>query len=41
VLGLAAAQPITVDGAEMIGTSFPTFREAMRGIGARIDEVRE
>ena len=41
VLGLAAASPITVDEAEMIGTSFPTFREAMRTLGARIDEVRE
>ena len=39
VLGLAAEQPITVDEAEMIATSFPTFREAMRGIGAKIDEV--
>jgi 3-phosphoshikimate 1-carboxyvinyltransferase len=39
VLGLAAEQPVTVDEAEMIATSFPTFREAMRGIGARIEEV--
>lgn len=39
VLGLAAEQPITVDEAEMIATSFPTFREAMRGIGAKIDEL--
>jgi 3-phosphoshikimate 1-carboxyvinyltransferase len=39
VLGLAAEQPVTVDEAEMIGTSFPTFREAMRGIGARLEEV--
>ncbi len=39
VLGLAAEQPIMVDEAEMIATSFPTFREAMRGIGAKIDEV--
>lgn len=41
VLGLAAEQPVSVDEAEMIGTSFPTFREAMRALGARIDEVRE
>jgi 3-phosphoshikimate 1-carboxyvinyltransferase len=41
VLGLAAAQPITVDEAEMIGTSFPSFREAMRGLGGSIDEVRK
>jgi 3-phosphoshikimate 1-carboxyvinyltransferase len=40
VLGLAAEQPVTVTQAEMIGTSFPTFREAMRGIGAVIEEPR-
>ena len=40
VLGLAAEQPVTVDEAEMIGTSFPGFREAMRGIGAGVAEVR-
>jgi 3-phosphoshikimate 1-carboxyvinyltransferase len=39
VLGLAAEQPVSVDQAEMIGTSFPTFREAMRAIGAKIEEV--
>ena len=38
VLGLAAEQPVTVDRAEMIATSFPGFREAMRGIGAAIEE---
>jgi 3-phosphoshikimate 1-carboxyvinyltransferase len=38
VLGLAAEQPVSVDEAEMIGTSFPTFREAMRAIGAKIEE---
>lgn len=39
VLGLAAAEPVIVDRAEMIATSFPTFREAMRGIGARMVEA--
>lgn len=39
VLGLAAERPVTVDEAEMIATSFPTFRAAMRGIGARIEEA--
>ncbi len=34
VLGLAARAPVFVDEAEMIATSFPGFREAMRGIGA-------
>jgi 3-phosphoshikimate 1-carboxyvinyltransferase len=40
VLGLAAEQPVTVDEAEMIATSFPSFRDAMRGIGAAIEEPR-
>ena len=39
VLGLAAAEPVVVEEAEMIATSFPTFREAMRGIGASIAEA--
>lgn len=39
VLGLAAEQPVSVDEADMIATSFPAFREAMRGIGAKIEEV--
>jgi 3-phosphoshikimate 1-carboxyvinyltransferase len=38
VLGLAAEQPVAVDRAEMIATSFPAFREAMRGIGAVIED---
>ncbi|GAA4000073.1 3-phosphoshikimate 1-carboxyvinyltransferase [Sphingomonas humi] len=41
VLGLAAEQPVTVDEAEMIATSFPTFRDAMKALGARIEEVAE
>ena len=36
VLGLAAQQPVEVDEAEMIGTSFPGFVEVMRSIGADI-----
>ncbi|WP_336512003.1 3-phosphoshikimate 1-carboxyvinyltransferase [Sphingomonas arenae] len=39
ILGLAAQQPVEVEEAEMIATSFPTFREAMRRIGAGIEEV--
>lgn len=39
VLGLAASEPVTVDGAEMIATSFPEFVEVMRSIGAEIDEL--
>jgi 3-phosphoshikimate 1-carboxyvinyltransferase len=37
VLGLASAEPVTVDEADMIGTSFPGFAELMRGLGARIE----
>lgn len=35
-LGLAAGQPVEVDEAEMIGTSFPGFVEVMKGLGADI-----
>ena len=35
-LGLASQRPVEVDDAEMIGTSFPGFVEAMRSIGADI-----
>jgi 3-phosphoshikimate 1-carboxyvinyltransferase len=38
VLGLAARAPLVVDQAEMIGTSFPGFRETMRAIGADMAE---
>lgn len=41
VLGLTAEQPVTVDEAEMIGTSFPTFRDAVRALGGKIVEVEE
>ena len=35
-LGLASNQPVKVDEAEMIGTSFPGFVEVMKSIGADI-----
>jgi 3-phosphoshikimate 1-carboxyvinyltransferase len=35
-LGLAAEQPVEVDEAEMIGTSFPAFTEVMQSLGADI-----
>jgi 3-phosphoshikimate 1-carboxyvinyltransferase len=38
-LGLASAEGVTVDGAEMIATSFPDFAGTMRSLGARIDEL--
>jgi 3-phosphoshikimate 1-carboxyvinyltransferase len=40
VLGLAAREPVTVDEAEMIATSFPGFADLMRGLGAHIEPVR-
>lgn len=39
VLGLASKEPVIVDEAEMITTSFPGFVEFMRGLGADIAEV--
>ncbi|MBU1385818.1 MAG: 3-phosphoshikimate 1-carboxyvinyltransferase [Alphaproteobacteria bacterium] len=36
VLGLAAAEPVTVDEPGMIATSFPGFVDLMRGLGADI-----
>ena len=37
VLGLASEEPVTVDSADMIATSFPGFAELMRELGARIE----
>jgi len=39
VLGLASKEPVVVDEAEMIGTSFPDFAGLMRGLGADIAEI--
>jgi 3-phosphoshikimate 1-carboxyvinyltransferase len=39
VLGLAAKDPVTVDDAEMIATSFPDFVGFMRSLGADIAVV--
>jgi len=39
VLGMAAREPVTVDEAEMIATSFPGFVDCMQGLGADIREV--
>ena len=38
-LGLASDQPVEVDEAEMIATSFPGFVEVMQGLGADIEEA--
>ncbi len=37
--GMASAQPITVDDAGPIATSFPVFEPLMRGLGARLDRA--
>ncbi|RZJ93701.1 MAG: 3-phosphoshikimate 1-carboxyvinyltransferase [Brevundimonas sp.] len=36
ILGLAAAEPVTVDEPGMIATSFPGFVEMMNGLGAEV-----
>ena len=33
-MGLASQNPVTVDDVAMIATSFPTYRDLMRGLGA-------
>ena len=38
VLGLAAEEPVTVDDASMIATSFPEFPHLMQQAGAVMDE---
>jgi 3-phosphoshikimate 1-carboxyvinyltransferase len=37
IMGLAAGNPIAVDDARMIATSFPSFREVLIRTGAKID----
>jgi len=39
VLGMGAKEPVIVDDAEMIATSFPGFSELMRGLGADVTEI--
>jgi len=39
VLGLATDEPIAVDDARPIATSFPGFTDLMRSLGAKIDEI--
>jgi len=36
-LGLAAENPVEVDEAQMIATSFPTFADVLRSLGANIE----
>jgi len=37
VAGLAARGPVTVEGAEIIGESFPGFIDQMRDLGAALE----
>ncbi|HYD72785.1 MAG TPA: 3-phosphoshikimate 1-carboxyvinyltransferase [Candidatus Binatia bacterium] len=39
VLGMASKDPVTVDDADMIATSFPGFAECMRSLGGDIESV--
>jgi 3-phosphoshikimate 1-carboxyvinyltransferase len=39
VLGMAAKEPVVVDDAEMIATSFPGFTELMQSLGADVAEI--
>ena len=39
VLGMASREPITVDDATPIATSFPEFAALMNGLGAKIEEI--
>ena len=39
VLGMASDQPVTVDDAAPIATSFPEFRAMMTGLGAELEEA--
>ena len=41
VMGLAAERPVTVDDSETIGTSFPSFVELLRGLGANFADGAE
>jgi 3-phosphoshikimate 1-carboxyvinyltransferase len=40
VMGLAAQQPVTVDDAAMIATSFPDFEGFMAGLGADLASAK-
>ena len=37
VMGLVSENPVTVDDATMIATSFPEFMDLMKGLGAKIE----
>ena len=39
ILGLVAQNPVTIDSAAMIATSYPDFFDHMRALGAQIDQA--
>lgn len=39
VMGMASQQPVAVDDAEAVDTSFPGFAQLMNGLGAKIEAV--
>ena len=39
VMGLASREPMSVDEASVIATSFPEFEHLMRYLGARFEAV--
>jgi 3-phosphoshikimate 1-carboxyvinyltransferase len=41
VMGLAAEQPVTVDDSAIIGTSFPSFVELLKGLGGEFADGAE
>ncbi|MDD9877039.1 MAG: 3-phosphoshikimate 1-carboxyvinyltransferase [Magnetovibrio sp.] len=41
VLGMVSREPIRVERAETIATSFPNFAGIMNGLGARMEEMKE
>jgi 3-phosphoshikimate 1-carboxyvinyltransferase len=39
VLGMASKEPVVVDHAETIATSFPGFVECMQSLGGQIEAI--
>jgi len=39
IMGLASADPVTVDDGNVMATSFPGFRRFMEGLGARFEDA--
>jgi 3-phosphoshikimate 1-carboxyvinyltransferase len=39
IMGLASADPVTVDDGNVMATSFTGFRRFMEGLGARFEDA--